>query len=165
MFERPVRLRINAISSRFSEAWVWTTKPCACDSAATASSSACEHETAKRGAKAARRRPLARPCHRLAMATLSSSDAFVCSIRRAGAASSASIMHFPTTARSPVDSRASKTASVSCTVSIVSTVVVPLISSSEAACRAAAASDAGVCAASIGHTRVFSQSSSARSSA
>ena len=74
-------------------------------------------------------------------------------------------MHLPTTARSPMGSRAAKTESVSCTVSMVSTVVVPLISNSDAACLAAAARDAGVCAASIGHTRVFSQSSNARSSA
>ena len=60
---------------------------------------------------------------------------------------------------------AANTESVSCAVSIVSTVVVPLISNSESACRAAAARDAGVCAASMGHTRVLDQSSSARSSA
>ena len=165
MFDRPVRDLISAISSRFSDACVWTTMPCSRDRCATASSSSREHETAKRGAKAARRRPLARPCHRLAIATLSSIDAAVCSSSRAGTAASASIMHLPTTARRPIGSSASNTASVSCTVSIVSTVVVPLWSSSDAAYRADAASDAAVCAASIGQIRVLSQSSSARSSA
>ena len=48
---------------------------------------------------------------------------------------------------------------------MVSTVVVPERNSSEAACCAAAASERGLCAASIGQMRVFSQSSSARSSA
>ena len=62
------------------------------------------------------------------------------------------------TARSPVAATASNTASVSCTVSIVSTVVVPLESSSQAARRADARSDAGVCAASIGQMRGRSQS-------
>ena len=50
--------------------------------------------------------------------------------------SAASIRHLPTTARRPVGASASKTASVSCTVSIVSTVVVPPSSSSAAARRA-----------------------------
>jgi hypothetical protein len=54
---------------------------------------------------------------------------------------------------------------VSCTVSIVRTVVVPLDRSSVVASRAAARSVSAVCAASIGHTRVRSQSISARSSA
>ena len=99
------------------------------------------------------------------MATLSSSDCVVASSRRAGTAVSASIMHLPTTARRPMGSSAANTASVSCTVSMVSTVVVPLINNSDAACRAAAASDAGVWAASMGHTRVFSHASNARSSA
>ena len=49
------------------------------------------------------------------------SDACVRSSSRAGTAGSASIMHLPTTARSPVGSSASNTASVSCTVSIVRT--------------------------------------------
>ena len=99
-------------------------------------------------------------------ARLSSIERATCSSsRRDGRVASASIMHLPTTARRPIGSSASKTASVSCTVSIVSTVVVPPSSSSAAASRADAASDAGVCAASIGQMRRFSQSSSARSSA
>ena len=48
---------------------------------------------------------------------------------------------------------------------MVSTVVVPLDSSSVVASVAAIFSVAGVCAASIGHTRVRSQSISRRSSA
>ena len=74
-------------------------------------------------------------------------------------------MHLPIVARSPLSATASNTASVSCTVSIVNTAVVPLDSSSSAASRAAARSDAGVCAASIGQTRLRSQSISGRSSA
>ena len=74
-------------------------------------------------------------------------------------------MHLPIVARRPLSATASNTTSVSCTVSIVSTEVVPLQSSSVVASRAAARSDAGVCAASIGQTRVRSQSISARSSA
>ena len=73
-----------------------------------------------------------------------------------------SIMHLPIVARMPLSATASNTASVSCTVSIVSTVVVPLESSSVVASRAAARSDAGVCAASIGQMRVRSQSISAQ---
>ena len=65
-----------------------------------------------------------------------------------------SIMHLPIVARMPLSATASNTASVSCTVSIVSTAVVPLASSSVVASRAAARSVAGVCAASIGQTRV-----------
>ena len=72
MFLRPVRDLIRAISSRFSDACVWTTSWCSMASRATASSSSREHDTANRGAKAARRRPSARPCQRLAIATLSS---------------------------------------------------------------------------------------------
>ena len=74
-------------------------------------------------------------------------------------------MHLPTVARSPVSASASNTTSVSCTVSIVRTQVVPVRSSSAAASRAEARSVAGVCAASIGHTRRRSQSSSGMSSA
>ena len=67
--------------------------------------------------------------------------------------------------RRPVSASVSKTTSVSCTVSIVSTVVVPVRSSSAAASRADARSVVGVCAASIGHTRRRSHSSSGMSSA
>ena len=49
-------------------------------------------------------------------------------------------MHLPTTARRPISSSASNTTSVSCTVSIVSAVVVPLRRSSAAARRADARS-------------------------
>jgi hypothetical protein len=92
-------------------------------------------------------------------------SARVSSWRRFGTCASKSIMHLPIVARRPISSTASNTASVSCTVSIVSTVVVPLHSSSVAASRAAARSEAGVCAASIGQTRDRSQSIRARSSA
>jgi hypothetical protein len=74
-------------------------------------------------------------------------------------------MHLPIVARMPLAAAASNTASVSCTVSMVSTVVVPEASSSAMPRRAAARSVAGVCAASIGHTRVRSQSINGRSSA
>ncbi len=71
-------------------------------------------------------------------------------------------MHLPMVARSPLSATASNTTSVSCTVSIVSTAVVPLASSSVVASRAAARSDSGECAASIGHTRCRSQSISGK---
>ena len=74
-------------------------------------------------------------------------------------------MHLPTVARSPTSARVSNTTSVSCTVSIVSTDVVPVRSSSAAARRTEARSVDGVCAASIGQTRSFSHSSSGMSSA
>ena len=165
MLPSPVSSRTSAISSRFSDAWLCTRSACCRDKCATASSSSREHDTANRGAKAARSRPLARPFQRAASARLSSTDACVRSSSRAGTARSASIMHLPTTARSPVGSRASNTASVSCTVSIVRTAVVPPSSNSDAASEAAAASDRGVCAASMGQMRVRSQSRSTRSSA
>ena len=56
---------------------------------------------------------------------------------------SESIMHLPTMARSPVSASVSNTTSVSCTVSIVRTEVVPVRSSSAAASRAEARSVAG----------------------
>ncbi len=96
------------------------------------------------------------------MATLSSIDCRVFSCSRFGTSASKSIMHLPIVARSPLSATASNTTSVSCTVSIVSTDVVPLHSSSVVASRAAARSDSGVCAASIGHTRDRSQSISAQ---
>ena len=74
-------------------------------------------------------------------------------------------MHLPIVARKPLAATASNTTSVSCTVSIVSTDVVPLHRSSVVARRAAARSESGVCAASIGQTRVRSQSINERSSA
>ena len=74
-------------------------------------------------------------------------------------------MHLPIVARSPLSATLSNTTSVSWTVSIVSTAVVPLASSSVVARRVAARSVAGECAASIGHTRVRSHSISGRSSA
>ena len=52
-------------------------------------------------------------------------------------------MHLPIVARSPLSATASNTTSVSCTVSIVSTAVVPLARSSVVASRAAARSVAG----------------------
>ncbi len=72
------------------------------ESAATASSSSREQETAKRGAKAARSRPPAAPSQRLRSARLSSIDCCVSSRSRAGTLSSESIMHLPTVARSPI---------------------------------------------------------------
>ena len=74
-------------------------------------------------------------------------------------------MHLPIAARRPLVCTSSNTTSVSCTVSIVNTAVVPLVRSSVAPSRAAARRVPGVCAASIGHTRVRSQSISGRSSA
>ncbi len=68
-------------------------------------------------------------------------------------------------ARNPLCAISSQTTSVSCTVSIVSTAVVPPSSSSQAARRADARRDAGVWAASSGQMRVRSQSMSTRSSA
>ena len=97
---------------------------------------------------------------------LSSSAARPFSRRRAGASGVvSSIRHLPSVARMPVAAVASMTASVSCTVSIVRIDVVPLRSSSRQASRAAARSEAGVCAASIGQMRVRSQSIRRRSSA
>jgi hypothetical protein len=92
-------------------------------------------------------------------------DAVVCSRNRSGASGAASIMHLPTHARSPSGASVSNTTSVSCTLSIVSTDVVPDSSSSAAASRTDARSVAGVCAASIGQIRRFSHSSSGMSSA
>ena len=92
-------------------------------------------------------------------------EADVFSRIRAGASPEASIMHLPTTARMPVPASVSNTTSVSCTVSIVSAVVVPESSNSLAASRAEARSVAGLWAASIGHTRFVSHSSSGMSSA
>ena len=89
----------------------------------------------------------------------------VCSRSLGGASSAESIMHLPTTARSPADASASKTTSVSWTVSIVRTVVVPDSSSSDAASSAEARSVDGLCAASIGQIRRCSHSSSGMSSA
>ena len=51
------------------------------------------------------------------------------------------------------------------TVSMVNAVVVPPLMSSAMPSRAEAAIDSGVCAASIGQTRFFNQSSNERSSA
>ena len=72
---------------------------------------------------------------------------------------------FPDRRPRPHAASSSSTASVSCTVSIVSTVVVPERSSSAAASWVAARSVAAVWAASSGQTRSRSQSSSGRSSA
>ena len=74
-------------------------------------------------------------------------------------------MHLPTTARMPVSASVSNTTSVSWTVSMVSTVVVPDRSNSAAASRVAACNVDGVCAASMGQTQRFNQSSSGMSSA
>jgi hypothetical protein len=74
-------------------------------------------------------------------------------------------MHLPTVARNPLSDTTFKTSSVYRTVSIVSAQVVPpLISSAMPNC-ADTRIDSGVCAASIGQTRFFSQSISERSSA
>ena len=75
---------------------------------------------------------------------LSSSEARVSSCSRLGTSASKSIMHLPIVARRPLSATASNTTSVSCTVSIVNTVVVPLHSSSVVARRAAMRSDSGV---------------------
>ena len=139
MLPRPVFARTKATSSRFSLAWVCTRIPEAADSAATASSSVREHDTAKRGASAMRIRPSAWPCQRRCRSTLASMPARHGSCSRAGASPPSSIRHLPTVARMPVGAMASSTASVSCTVSIVSTVVVPVRSSSWTASRAEAA--------------------------
>ena len=74
-------------------------------------------------------------------------------------------MHLPMVARMPLAATVSNTTSVSCTVSIVNTVVVPLDSNSVVARRVAARRVSGRCAASMGQTRVRSQSISGRSSA
>ena len=89
---------------------------------------------------------------------------------RAGVAARASSLPSPScTCRPspscPLAASVSNTTSVSCTVSIVSAVVVPERSSSAAASRVAARSVDGVCAASSGQTRRRSQSSSGMSSA
>ena len=154
-----------AISSRDSEACVCTSACCSSDRLPTASSSSREHDTANRGANAACRRPFSAPCQCLRIATLSSSDDRVASLRRLGTSASESIMHLPIVARRPLSATASNTTSVSCTVSIVRTAVVPLDRSSVAASRAAARRVVGVCAASMGRIRVRSQSISGRSSA
>ena len=94
--------------------------------------------SAARTPRAAGRRPR-RPSASCS-ARLSSIDARVLSCSRARhLRRSASIMHLPTIARRPVSASASNTTSVSCTVSIVSTVVVPESSSSAAASRAGGA--------------------------
>ena len=160
MLDRPPEMsRTIAISSRDSDACVWTMVRVSAERLATASSRSREHDTANRGANAARSLPSAAPFHRSRSPRLSSIDACAVSRSRAGVPSAAaSIMHLPMVARMPLSATASNTASVSCTVSIVSTVVVPLDRSSVVARRTAARSDAGVCAASISHTRVRSQS-------
>ena len=96
-------------------------------SAATASSSSREHDTAKRGANAARSRPFAAPSQRFCKrdALVDRRSRLLAAAAR-GTSLSESIMHLPTVARSPISASVSKTTSVSCTVSIVSTVVVPL---------------------------------------
>ncbi len=86
-------------------------------------------------------------------------------LKSLGTSPARSIMHLPIVARRPLRATSSKTTSVSWTVSIVSTAVVPLTSSSVVANRVATRSVSAVCAASIGHTRVRSHSISFRSSA
>ena len=128
-------------------------------------------QLARAGDREARRERGVQPAVRRAVPARADRDALVdrscrvSSCRRFGTCASKSIMHLPIVARRPLSATASNTTSVSCTVSIVSTAVVPLHSSSVVASRAAARSDSGVCAASIGQTRVRSQSISARSSA
>ena len=110
-------------------------------------------------------RPPAAPSHAARRARASSMAGRTGCFSRAGAASSLSIRHLPTVARRPLAASVSSTTSVPCTVSIVSTQVVPVRSSSCTASRVLTRSDASSCAASIGQTRCRSQASSARSSA
>ena len=123
----PVQPRTIAISSRDSDACVCTSALLLGRECATASSSSREHETAKRGAKAARRRPSAAPCHRLRMATGSRRST---PASPPGAAAAPGRRSPSCTCRSSRAGRSPRPlrtpTSVSCTVSIVSTAVVPL---------------------------------------
>ena len=140
----PVRARTMSTSPRDSEACVCTSMPPSAESAATASSNSRVHDTAKRGANAVRTRPFAAPSQRAFSPSASSMALVVSSRSRAGTSSSASIRHLPIVARRPLDAISSQTTSVSCTVSIVRTVVVPPRSSSHAARRADARKDGSV---------------------
>ena len=117
-----------AISSRDSDACVWTSASC-CGRERARPLRAARASTTRRSA-ARRRRAAVRspaPCQRARIATLSSIDARVVFLQpRAAPRASQSIMHLPIVARRPLSATASNTASVSCTVSIVSTAVVPL---------------------------------------
>ena len=75
----PESRRTTSTSSRDSDACVCTSACSRADSAATASSSSREHDTANRGANAACSRPLAAPSQRFFSARLSSIDRVVCS--------------------------------------------------------------------------------------
>ena len=163
----PDSCRTIAISSRDSDACVCTSAslldPTGC---ATASSSSREHETANRGANAARSRPFAAPSHRARIARLSSIDAASSSCSRCG--TSRVEVHHALADRRPHPAlrrplrtrhRCRAPSPSSAPRSCRST------SSSVVASRAAARSVSGVCAASIGQTRVRSQSISGRSSA
>ena len=139
--------------------------PCSFASCETRIKSSRVQLIAKRGAKQHRIRPSACPCHFRMSATDSLSEEIVCSRNSAGTSSPLSIMHLPTVARNPVSSTTRRTSSVKRTVSIVRAHVVPPLMSSATPSWAEARIDSGVCAASIGQTRFFSQSISARSSA
>ena len=165
MLSMPVRFWTSAISPRDSDACVCTSSPRSAASTATASRSRREHETANLGANATRMRPSWVSCQRSNSVRASPIDVLVFSFSRAGASAASSIMHLPIVARRPERAISSKTTSVSCTVSIVRIDVVPPRSSSQAARRADARSEASVCAASSGQTRVRSQSIRLRSSA
>ena len=136
--------RTIAISSRDSDACVCTSACVLVRQRATASSSSREHETAKRGANAACRRPFAAPSQRVRMATLSSIERRVvflqprrhlrrrspsCTCRSSRAARSRPPPRTPHRCRAPSPSSAPT--------------VVPLRSSSVVASRAAARSDRG----------------------
>jgi len=112
---------------------------CSADRLATASSSAREHETAKRGRERRVQAPFPAPFQRLPIARLSSIEACVVSCSRLGAAASpsnhATCRSF---ARMPLAAVSSNTTSVSCTVSIVSTAVVRPPADSVVARRVAA---------------------------
>ena len=116
----PESRRTTSTSSRDSMRACGRARDCCAESAATASSSSREHDTAKRGAKAARKRPLPAPCQRRCNA-----DALV---DRRRVRSLQARRHLRrrspscTSRRSPacrMASSASNTTSVSCTVSIV----------------------------------------------
>jgi hypothetical protein len=154
MLSMPVSRRTRAIFARCSDAWVWTSNPCAAEAAAVASSRSRVHDSANRGASAARSRPPAAPCQRRWSAS-DLVDAGSGGLKQpARHASPLFIRHLPIVARRCVDVSASNTASVSWTVSIVNAVVVPPSRSSAAASRAEAARVAASCAASIGQIAI-----------
>ena len=164
-FPMPAIARTTSISSRCSAACVCTSMSCVAETAAVASSRSRVQETAKRGASATRMRPSAAPCQARWRASASSIAGPTGCLRRGGAAASLSIRHLPTVARRPLAASASSTTSVPCTVSIVSTLVVPVRRSSCTARRALIRKEVSSWAASIGQMRCRNQARSARSSA